>query len=413
MNNKKQKIAILHPSLILGGAEQLIINLAIALQNKGYGVKLFTAFHDKRNAFPETTDGTLNVEVKGNMIPSNLFGCFRLLLATIQMLIVSVYAIFSAEKFDLFVVDQNPFVLPLLWIFRKKTLFYMHFPEKLLYTDRANPLLKVYRFFLDYLEEFCLLFANKIVVNSQFTKSSYEGTFAGLRRLGKSVDLLYPAIDFSKFKKTGAKGKSSLTKFGLENAHFFLSLNRFEDSKNIELAIRSFAIFRRKKSSSENCKLAIAGGFNAESKRNIAYFNTLTALAEKEGVADQVVFCRNVTHPERLELLEKCVCLLYTPANEHFGIVPIEVMYMEKPVICHNSGGPKESVHSSAGYLLEAEPEKWAETMDFLYSSPEEVKEMGKKAKENVEKRFSFDIFTNEADRLVKETLGTAARKNK
>ena len=406
--DKKYKVAILHPSLILGGAEQLIVNLAVALQNKGYGVKIFTGFHDKRAAFPETIDGTLNVEVRGGFVPPTFLGLFRLILSTFQMFIVTLAAIFSPEKFDLFVVDQNCFVLPLLWLFRKKTIFYLHFPEKLLYTDRSNPLKKVYRFFLDYIEEFCLLFANKIVANSIFTRSSFENTFSGLRRLGKNTEVLYPAIDVTKFKKVGAKGKSTLTKFGLGDAPFFLSLNRFEGTKNITLAVKAFAIFR-KKHARENCKLVIAGGFNAASKWNVQAFQELTQLVEAEGLGDKVVFCKNVSQPERLELLEKCICLLYTPLNEHFGIVPLEVMYMEKPVIAHNSGGPKESVSSSAGFLLENDPAQWADKMDFLFSNPKEVELMGGKAKENVEKRFAFDVFTDVVDRIVKDVLGAGA----
>jgi glycosyltransferase involved in cell wall biosynthesis len=39
--------------------------------------------------------------------------------------------------------------------------------------------------------------------------------------------------------------------------------------------------------------------------------------------------------------LQNCVGVLYTPEREHFGIVPIEAMYNEAPVIACNSGGPK------------------------------------------------------------------------
>ncbi|TXH61693.1 MAG: glycosyltransferase, partial [Thiothrix sp.] len=43
---------------------------------------------------------------------------------------------------------------------------------------------------------------------------------------------------------------------------------------------------------------------------------------------------------------------LYTPEKEHFGIVPIEAMFNNAPVIACNSGGPKviyEEVYFCSG----------------------------------------------------------------
>jgi len=42
--------------------------------------------------------------------------------------------------------------------------------------------------------------------------------------------------------------------------------------------------------------------------------------------------------------MKNMIALIYTPTNEHFGIVPLEAMYMEKPVIACNSGGPTETI---------------------------------------------------------------------
>jgi len=64
---------------------------------------------------------------------------------------------------------------------------------------------------------------------------------------------------------------------------------------------------------------------------------------------------------------------LYTPENEHFGIVPVEAMYCRTPVIACNSGGPKESISKNqTGFLLENDDVKgWAEKMKYLLENPE------------------------------------------
>jgi glycosyltransferase involved in cell wall biosynthesis len=36
---------------------------------------------------------------------------------------------------------------------------------------------------------------------------------------------------------------------------------------------------------------------------------------------------------DKLVLLHRCCALVYTPENEHFGICPVEAMYMSRPVI--------------------------------------------------------------------------------
>ena len=53
MNKGIKKVAILHPDLGIGGAENLIINLALALKQKNYEVKLYTPYFDPNRCFEE------------------------------------------------------------------------------------------------------------------------------------------------------------------------------------------------------------------------------------------------------------------------------------------------------------------------------------------------------------------------
>jgi hypothetical protein len=53
MGSPKGKVAILHPDLGIGGAENLIINVALALQMRGYTVKIYTPHFDPERCFEE------------------------------------------------------------------------------------------------------------------------------------------------------------------------------------------------------------------------------------------------------------------------------------------------------------------------------------------------------------------------
>lgn len=69
-NNKKLRIAFVHPDLGIGGAERLVVDAAIGLQNAGHEVVMFTSHHDPTHCFEETRNGTLDVRVRGDFLPN-------------------------------------------------------------------------------------------------------------------------------------------------------------------------------------------------------------------------------------------------------------------------------------------------------------------------------------------------------
>ena len=62
--------------------------------------------------------------------------------------------------------NKVTFCLPLLYLFRRKTIFYCHYPDKLLCVERRSIIKKIYRLFLDFFEEICMFFTNMVLVNS-------------------------------------------------------------------------------------------------------------------------------------------------------------------------------------------------------------------------------------------------------
>ena len=134
------------------------------------------------------------------------------------------------------------------------------------------------------------------------------------------------------------------------------SLNRYERKKDIALALRAVACLP----STCSVKLVIAGGYDERVIENVDHHLELKNLAKKLDL--KVIFLRSISNEDRISLLRRTNILLYTPMNEHFGIVPLEAMYMLCTVIACNSGGPLESIiNGKTGYLLPPEPEVWAE----------------------------------------------------
>jgi alpha-1,3/alpha-1,6-mannosyltransferase len=90
--------------------------------------------------------------------------------------------------------------------------------------------------------------------------------------------------------------------------------------------------------------------------------------AVEAGVSGRVRFLPSITDKRRNELLNECQCLLYTPSNEHFGIVPLEAALASKPVIACKSGGPLETVvDGRTGFLREPDAAQWADAVRWVW----------------------------------------------
>ncbi len=127
-------IAFIHPDLGIGGAEQLIVNLCLAAKNEGIQPHIYTPRH--HDSFPETHDGSIIVHEGGSffgLIPDTIFGKFKCMLALIRCWVCALWMIAFADRiYRCVVVDQVSVALPLLRVFGYKTIFYCHYPDKLL-----------------------------------------------------------------------------------------------------------------------------------------------------------------------------------------------------------------------------------------------------------------------------------------
>lgn len=139
---------------------------------------------------------------------------------------------------------------------------------------------------------------------------------------------------------------------------------------------------------SSRLHLVIAGGYDTRVSENVQHYDELQVVAAEEGLAHGgysedasavlpsfpprpadasplgyaqvqssgltggVTFIRSFTDAQKGALLRAASVVVYTPAGEHFGIVPLECMASFRPVLAVNSGGPTESVlHGATGWL--------------------------------------------------------------
>ncbi|XP_031286808.1 alpha-1,3/1,6-mannosyltransferase ALG2 isoform X1 [Pistacia vera] len=397
-SSKKLNIAIIHPDLGIGGAERLIVDAAVELVSHGHNVHVFTAHHDRTRCFEETLGGTFPVTVYGDFLPRHIFYRLHALCAYVRCIFVALCLLLNWSSFDVIIADQVSVVVPILKLKGStKVLFYCHFPDLLL-AQHSTLLRRIYRKPIDFVEEITTGMADLILVNSKFTSTTFANTFKRLCAREIFPAVLYPAVNVDQFDEPRS------------NKLNFLSVNRFERKKNIDLALSAFVMLQNLEGDHKipDVTLTIAGGYDERLRENVEYLEELKRFAVNNKVADRVNFVTSCLTAERNALLSECLCVLYTPQDEHFGIVPLEAMASHKPVIACNSGGPVETIKNGVtGFLCNPTPQAFALAMGSLIKDPQLAKTMGEEARRHVTENFSTKTFGQRLNRFIIDIVGS------
>jgi glycosyltransferase involved in cell wall biosynthesis len=177
--------------------------------------------------------------------------------------------------------------------------------------------------------------------------------------------------------------------------HYFLVSGRIMWTKNIGLAIHAFLRFKALSPSYKDFRLVIAGMVDRKSQE---YLKELRALAEGR---DDIEFVITPSDPELRELYSRCFGVLFTPFNEDWGLVPLEANACGKPVIACNRGGPRESQrHGETGFLVDSDPETFAQAMALLASDPELAQRVGAQGREH-SLQYDWSNFVRRLDDVL------------
>lgn len=376
----------------------------------------------------ETLQGTLDVRVRGDaLFPASIGGRLSILFSILRQLsLVASTGLVSPELKeldpDVFIVDQLSACIPFFRLLypKAKVLFYGHYPDRLLVKQEGGYrkyLKRLYRIPFDALEGWSTGCSDSIVVNSKYTRSIFRQTFPSMR--SRELKVIYPCVDTN-------ETKNDFSDTALwPDKKILLSINRFEGKKNLDLAIKAYAQLSPQERS--RARLVVAGGFDPRNHENNITHNHLqelseslnlrhatfrskdTALTDMSSDDFDLLFLLSVPHELKQKLLHSAGILVYTPTNEHFGIVPLEAMLAGVPVLATNTGGPLETIYDGrTGWLRSPEKvEQWTDVMrkPLIPSSADNLRAMGQKGKERVLAEFSQTkmsrSFNEEVQRLV------------
>ncbi|KAI6027968.1 glycosyltransferase family 4 protein [Pisolithus microcarpus] len=445
----KLRVAFVHPDLGIGGAERLVVDAALGLQDLGHCVDIYTSHHNEKHCFDETRDGTLRVHHVVPPFPRPWKGKFHVLFAHARQLHLTKFLLRSRmDQHDVFFVDQLSTCIPLLRrLGGKRVVFYCHFPDKLLANGafvegsvqkRNTGILKrIYRYPMDWLEEVTTRQADIILANSRFTARVTMAYFTSLKTPPKVV---YPGINIQAYETSVDMMDPDIVQVTSPRPTL-LSLNRFEMKKNAALAVEAFSRLRGRPTVPNNIRLVLAGGYDPRLEDNIRTLENLVGLARTHNLTfkliapskssisipsfpaanlhaqPDILFLLNFTTGQRSALLQapSTVALLYTPANEHFGIGPVEGMLCGVPVLACDSGGPTESIVDSpsperTGWLRTPDPAVWAGTLeDICQLSEVERVALRRRCKDRARAMFGMEAMTKALEESLREAVHMGA----
>lgn len=164
-----------------------------------------------------------------------------------------------------------------------------------------------------------------------------------------------------------------------------------------------------------------SGGYDPRLADNVSTFQSLIDLANTRSLTysitsphstdlpqgnaspddAHILFLVNFTTSQRTALLSSpsTLALLYTPANEHFGIGPVEAMCCGVPVLACDSGGPTESVlvhppSERTGWLRTPDAEVWANALvEIIGLGTEQRRALSNRAKERARALFGMEAM--------------------
>lgn len=177
-----------------------------------------------------------------------------------------------------------------------------------------------------------------------------------------------------------------------------LSVSNLIKTKGIDYNIKAFAKLNKKYS---NLIYIVIG--NGPEKDN------LKKLAINLGVSDSVIFLSDEAkdHDKIIEYMSICDIFTLPSWNEGFGIVYIEAMANDKPVIACKGEGPTGFIKDKeTGILVEPKNvESVAGALDYLLSNPQKALEIAERGKKLVLEKYTWERICRQISDVYKSVV--------
>jgi glycosyltransferase involved in cell wall biosynthesis len=254
-------------------------------------------------------------------------------------------------------------------------------------------------FTIDGIEWWVTYEANKIIVTSGSMKREVCGHF---HISDKKVEVIPNAIDWSKYQ--GAVDRWAVrARYGVQpHEKLVLCIGRLVPQKGIEYLLQAVPIVSRYR---QDAKFIIVGdGW---------YRDHLEWVANSSGQRWRIMFTGFIPESDLVALTKSADVLVVPSVYEPFGIVALEGMAAEVPIVVSQVGGLTEFVeHDRTGVLVyPRNPESIAWGIEHILSNPDHARWLVQNAKEVVQKTYGWEAIAKRTSRVYEEVTAEAVKK--
>ncbi len=182
-------------------------------------------------------------------------------------------------------------------------------------------------------------------------------------------------------------------KLALPGEKIVMHISNFRPVKRVTDVVRAF----RKIVDHVNARLVMVGDGPERM--------SAMGVAKQLGIADRIKLIGN---QEAIENILPCADLVFQPSeHESFGLVHLEAMACEIPVIGTDSGGVREVVvDGETGYLCEVgDTDTMAERAIEILTNPELAEALGRAGRKRAIERFSEKAIVDEYEQLYQDLV--------
>jgi glycosyltransferase involved in cell wall biosynthesis len=133
----------------------------------------------------------------------------------------------------------------------------------------------------------------------------------------------------------------------------------------------------------------------------------LSALSEKLGLKDKVVFTHAGCDQELAQLYAACDTFIF-PSAITWGLAVVEAMASAKPVIVSKACGASEIIADNVNGMVvdHAQPAEMAKKAELLINDSQLRKKIGDNAKRYIIDNFSWEKFSQQVDSIFRRITG-------
>ncbi len=228
--------------------------------------------------------------------------------------------------------------------------------------------------------------SDAVTAVSDWLKNETEREF----NLSRPVERIYNFLDIDKFN--GAQ--NFRCRLAESDERIVMHISNFRPVKRVTDVVRAF----KKILERVPARLIMVG----DGPERLS----AVGVAKQLGISDRVKYLGNQGN---IETLLACADIVFQPSeHESFGLVPLEAMACQVPVVATASGGICEVIeHGVTGFLCEVgDIDTMAGYAITVLTNPKRAKEMGRRARESVADVFSKEKIIPQYEALYNRLIG-------